>query len=699
MSGYDSDSTISSRSSTSIASSNLGHTQPPRQGDETPLRDEPQLLDGQGEAGPPREGEVLAQRREAPLVAPPAQEQQELDQVEGRVPPPPPQHHLRPANAEAQHQLVEDAQRRVLADAKRRARAALRQQLAVDHQTLHGLEIEEAEAKAEMEVDNALRKKEKYQTLLHVLRNHAELVRREAADVVTIAEDLVAANKAVRAGVPSPDPDAVRKARNLQVEGLSASKTLDHLEKSAARKEERAVAAYYRKTSEEQAVEALRAVRKVAKHAAARYEVASQELEDLLTPASRSAAPQIAVPDAAATAAAVAAAAAAAKPKMFARDFPVNTYVTGPFSGESPEALSLFATWRLQWKHAVKRINEMCQEVDEAALLHLLQATLTGLAAKVASTALTVNAAVAALEDKFGDVVALVESYLPPPAPPGETRCGTADTAAAKRYAQRWPRIDLQLEAHGIELKVFCGIRVQLAAFGGSAASKWRSHVKAELRRKQDTATNLGSVYNWTVFSQWLDSKNDEAEEAENGDAASSSAGIFSVSVGQSEAAPTPAPGCILCGASSAHRSAACSKLGDLSNEAFFEKCITKNWCKRCVQSPWSPAHSRACKVVCGNCGRNHVTVRHRHAVAAASERAKKRDSSAGQKRDGNGPKRQKAEPSREPAADKSALEKRLEKLEKAAAKPRQQQFKKDRRNRYHGKGGANKEPKGEPEK
>ena len=28
---------------------------------------------------------------------------------------------------------------------------------------------------------------EKYQTLLHVLRTHAELVRREAADVVTIA--------------------------------------------------------------------------------------------------------------------------------------------------------------------------------------------------------------------------------------------------------------------------------------------------------------------------------------------------------------------------------------------------------------------------------------------------------------------------------------------------------------------------------
>ena len=398
----------------------------------------------------------------------------------------------------------------------------------------------------------------------------------------------------------------------------------------------------------------MRAVQKVAKHTAACYEVASQELEDLLTPAPRSPAPQIAVPNAAATAAAVAAAAAGVKPKMFARDFPVKTYVTGPFSGKSSEALSLFATWRLQWKHAVKRIDEMCHEVDEAAVLHLLQASLTGLAAKVASTSLTVNAAIPALEDKFGDNIALVESYLPPPEPPGETRCGSADTAAAKRYAQRWPGIDSQLEAHGIELNVFCGIRVQLAAFGGLTASKWRSHIKAELRRKQDTATNLGSVYNLTVFSQWLDSKNDEAEEAENGDAAFSSAGIFSVSVGQSEAAPTPAPGCILCGASAAHCLAACSKLGDLSNKAFFEKCIARNWCKRCVQSLWSPAHSRACKVVCSNCCRNHVTVRHRHAVAAASERAKKRDSSAGQKRDGNGPKRQKAEPSREPAADKS---------------------------------------------
>ena len=45
------------------------------------------------------------------------------------------------------------------------------------------------------------------------------------------------------------------------------------------------------------------------------------------------------------------------------------------------------------------------------------------------------------------------------------------------------------------------------------------------------------------------------------------------------------------------------------------------------------------------------------------------------------------------------SLEKRLKKLEKAATKPRHQQFKKDRRNRYHGKGGANKEQKGEPEK
>ena len=76
---------------------------------------------------------------------------------------------------------------------------------------------------------------------------------------------------------------------------------------------------------------------------------------------------------------------------------------------------------------------------DEAALLHLLSSTLAGKATKVAFTALTVEAALARMEDKFSDIIALVESYLPLPAPFGKTRCVTADTAAGKRFGHLWP--------------------------------------------------------------------------------------------------------------------------------------------------------------------------------------------------------------------------------------------------------------------
>ena len=61
----------------------------------------------------------------------------------------------------------------------------------------------------------------------------------------------------------------------------------------------------------------------------------------------------------------------------------------------------------------------------------------------------------------------------------------------------------------------FCGIRIQLAAFGPAAAIiKWQKEVKTPMR-KQPEGAKLGVAYNWTMFCKWLKKLRDDEDTKE----------------------------------------------------------------------------------------------------------------------------------------------------------------------------------------
>ena len=631
-------------------------------------------------------------RREAGAINPPLQQADDPPRQQEAVNDPP---RRQAPDAPPRQEAGQDPptlQERVRAESEKKLRDQLRHQLYSDNLE-DGQDEEEAAANADWELETAFQKKKEHRHRARQFREAATDYRREVAEIqihVTALSDLLASTTE---GGQKPSESDLNKARLLRQKASIGIKPLIKNEKEVVKLGVKAIKAFYRPVaSDQQTKKILGDVKSESMALHAAYQVAYKALNRVLDPPKPAPSTSGSQSSDTMTAAAVVSLAAeVAKKKICIRDFKIDRYVD-PFSGEDTDALAQYAKWRAQWNHGIKKMKEVCEEEDDKdAVLHLLRSTLTGAASRIASSALTEEAALAALEDKFDDIVGLVESYLPPPAPPGETRSSTVETTAAKRFAQRWPRVRDQLKTSGVDLDDFNGIRIQLAGFGGNAASKWRTYVKAELRRKPD-GTGLGEVYNWTEFSKWLDEKDDEADAREKSGEENSSAGIFAVSAcaassGEFQAA-APTTGCLLCGPGVPHRSATCRKVADMENEDFYAMCKEKNWCKRCVQSTWSPAHNKQCQASCGDCGRLHLTSRHHRAVAAVKEKKKtetsssstnrkKRDNSSGS-RDGKGrnAKRHRAEASREPPRSdpiESRLE-RLEKLERAASASQQQQ-------------------------
>ena len=590
-----------------------------------------------------------------------------------------------PAPAENQDQ-ARALQERAAAEAKARTRETLKRQLVADNMELLQEEFE-AEANAELEVDERLRKRANYLLLLSKLRQGVAGFKREGKAVMDSTTELSECLGEIAAS-ELPTPELIRKARCLEKKACMGQERLVAREAKLTEEAAEVAAAYYRKISHDESSQCIiEDVGIASMEIRAIYQTAADELNEILSPADKSVPVSVPANTDASTAAAVKAVADAAKPKICARDFQIGNWVRPTFSGEETDALSVYQKWRDQWDFAVTKVMKMCEDPDGDSLLHLLQATLKGEAAHRASTALDVETALSLLESKYDDIVGLIASQCPSSAPPGESKSGTKETADALIFAQRWPRLRKQLEPHGIEFDDFNGIERQLAAFGGDAREEWRTHVKAEKRRLPEDS-KLGEVYNWEVFVKWLRQIDEEAEKKarkpqEDG---STSAGVFSASASDLQASSDISPGCLICGPGVSHKSATCRKLPNIPNEEFFEKVTAKGWCKRCVQHKWSPAHARQCSVTCSECNRAHITSRHRYAQAASKDRekAKKREASSSSsssgryRRDEARPhkeqydvqerKKQRVEPSREPQV--SALEKRLRKLERAQAKP-----------------------------
>ena len=332
--------------------------------------------------------------------------------------------------------------------------------------------------------------------------------------------------------------------------------------------------------------------------------------------------------------------------KPFARDFQVKNYVTDDFTGDDQtSALNDFHVWHQKWAHAEVKLRETCCEIDDDARLHLLRVVLGGRAAKLTASALTVEAALATLEEKYDDVVALVESYIPLPS---EESCDPEEEATqAIAFLDRWPRIEEQLKTHNVSIATFCAIRILLTRFGGNSAVQWKTHVKSVMRERSET-TELGEVYNLTAFRNWIlkvrDKKLAQATKSEKDEG--TSAGLFATQAREESKKLSPVSGCLVCGTRASHKAADCAKVAALSPSEMIELCKKKGWCSRCVDSAWSPAHSKECSQRCDKCPGRHLTVRHHHYPGPSAN--KRQADSRSQSRE---PKKAKVEPSREPAS------------------------------------------------
>ena len=512
-------------------------------------------------------------------------------------------------------------------EAVNKARADLRMRIYLDYlQQQPPMTEEQAELRAEDYVDAALMLKAEHETHLRLLHRASQDAQNHLGEVIALTAEL---NAALEQLPPQPNRNDFKEARMLRIKAEQKLSSFERHEREMEEKAKGVSASWYRPSTElEPSRGVLKKVHGLFDHASSGLTFAAMELDDLIKLAERSATSntlsdsQSGV-DQTASAAAIIAAAVAPKKKC-ARDFLVGNYVQ-TFSGDGPDALSNYTTWRGDWDHAAIQVKDTCTKVDDAALLHLLRSTLTGSAAKVAAASISSDAVLVALENKYNDIVALMNSFLADPAPPGESRRGPKETSAALTFIERWPRFREQLKAHEIDLDDFNGIRCQLLGFGGSAAADWRKHTKNLMRRLPKEA-KLGQAYNWLEFGKWIQEQDEDAQaKAEKeGNDDTSSAGVFAVTA-NSGPAPSLAPGCAACGPSASHRSATCRKLATMEIDKFFNLLNKKGWCRKCAQHSWSSG--RPCTHKCGQCGRGHLTSRHGLVVeaAAASSAAKKR--------------------------------------------------------------------------
>lgn len=233
-----------------------------------------------------------------------------------------------------------------------------------------------------------------------------------------------------------------------------------------------------------------------------------------------------------------------------------------------------------------------------------------GSEAKTSTSVIPVEAALTTTpEENYDNVVGLVESYMPTPAVAGDTRSMREKLSEALVFIDRWPRIMAQLADHDVELSTFFGIRIQLEALSPKIATKWRAYVNTAMR-DVPAGTKLGVVYNWTCFTTWLKKVLDEEAAKEVTDE-----GTFLVKAEPGGSSiPALGQGCLACGPAASHESAVCQKVSNMTAKTYNTICLEKGWCKRCAQSLWSLVHARACAVICGICGRGHLSSRHQHA-------------------------------------------------------------------------------------
>ena len=294
--------------------------------------------------------------------------------------------------------------------------------------------VELAEELADEKLDYFMNKKEGHIEVMRRFSVKAKEARGRLGEAEDFAKEFDPLLVSVRG---KPTPEGQHQIRGLAEQIRSILISLAGLESDLCDLEREAQKAFYRPNLEKDpAAEAMKGIRSKHHKAWAALNHADYVLEELATPS--------------------APAPAAEDKRPFARDFPVSNYVTNVFTGDETTALSDYHVWKGQWKHVTTLILETCKEADAEAFLHLLCGVLGGTAKKITAAALSVEAVLEALKEKYDDVVALVESYL-------TTIQDNADksieekVSGALAFANRWGSIRAQLAEQKVDMDTFCG--------------------------------------------------------------------------------------------------------------------------------------------------------------------------------------------------------------------------------------------------
>ena len=520
-----------------------------------------------------------------------------------------------------------------------RLRRTLLQQLEADYALEES--PEDAKESAAENLEHYLKLKPLHVETMRSVRTQVINARYRLDDAILSVADLETALLEVE-----KDPSNLEATRNAR-KFLGAAKA--HLEdwktveSNLKALSDKAAEVFYRpKVEAEPGAPMINEVRSYHARVVSRLGAAEQELEAVLAPP----------PPPPASSPAPPALLLAEEKKPFARDYPIERIAKPAFSGDGPTALKDFSEWRGKWLHAAAKVKETCREADGDALLHLLRGVVTGTAAKLTSSALTVEAALATLEERYDDIVGLVNSYFPqhytllPPEPQDPEE----HAAEASAFLDRWERMEEQLGTQGIDFKTFCAIRFLLDNFGPTAYAKWRQDVRSTMRRKPDGA-KIGEAYNIDAFRQWILTMRDEAvaKKTQPEENTTSSAGLFACQV-MVASAQRDAAGCLSCGPGAQHRSASCNKVAELPQKEYFSSCRAKGWCNKCAAAMWSVEHGRDCSQRCEKCQGRHLTSRHhlQPSSSSSSSATKRTGDNRDHSKEPSG-KKKKAEASREP--------------------------------------------------
>lgn len=310
-------------------------------------------------------------------------------------------------------------------------------------------------------------------------------------------------------------------------------------------------------------------------------------------------------------------------PKKDAREVKAATFVT-TFTGEgSPvDAIPLYQNWKRQFLKLQRHLEEKCEDADSDVQLQQLWSTLKGPAAKLVSTIRMddpkgVEKAITLMDDRYGDAVSVVTSYLNDCGKP--IRGEPIDRIKAMNdNLDQMELMEKAVEKEKLRPFEFVTLTNIISALSPAAAAAWRAKVmqledehKAENKDKKEedkVPWTKSLALNRTRFENWYKAYvtcNPKDEEPE------SEAEASNFLAGSIKPVPQKNQGkdekCLLHPEAGSHPTATCKKLQHVETSEFRQLCYNAGKCYSCLDD-FQPGHR--CRTSCLKCGGRHLTER-----------------------------------------------------------------------------------------